>query len=448
MSGLEERLREEMVRSVAGVRPAPDPLGRLLRRRRARARRWGGSALGAAVVAAALGAQALAGTGGPTPQPAPTTAVDEQPSPDGPLTDWTRRVLDAPVRGAAAAEPGVVDELTAGLLANRAGSRVDPALDRVKVLFVVDVDGRRLYGAAFHNDTRALFVTADGPASASGAALAGLRFGEGPLGPFTLIDSVAMAPPGCVAQPSATTHVGPGGTLEHTWATGGEFLVLPGTVAWWRVTCDGTVREIAYVAPPAGTSAVAPVERGEDLPDVAGELLGRWPNLPGLGVQRYRILWGGTPEGEDRPVVVGLGELAGGSAVVCAVAGTGEPLLIWDVRRKAQHPPRALPAARMATAVAASDAIVTVRLPDEATLGYSDRLLVIAPPTATQLRVTGATVGTVPLTGGVGIVTAPAPATLTIEALDADGRTLATQSVAEPRAERFLAGQGLVNEWG
>ncbi|GGM55593.1 hypothetical protein ACFFX1_08140 [Dactylosporangium sucinum] len=453
MNGLEERLRDEMARSVAGVRPAPDPLGRLLRRRRSRARRWGLSALGAVLVAAVLGAQPLAGTGDPSPQPAPTIALDEQPYLDEPLTDWTRRLLDAPARGAVAA--GVVDGLTQELLAARNGWHVKPGLDRVKVLFVAEVAGHRTFGAVFHDGVRAQYVASAGPADATLTDLADGRYGAeyGGLSPLVLSGNardytIAVVPPGCVAEPSARTAVGADGTLEHTWGAGGEFVTLPAVAVWWRVTCGGTVREVTYRTVVPGRSPVTdapPAERGQDLPDISAKLLRQWPDLPGLDVRQHRILWGGTPPGERRPVVVALGELGDGSVQVCAVAGTGNAMLVTDVHGQAlQQPPKDFPEARMTTAVAASDAIVTVRLPDDATLGYSDRLLVIAPPDAARLRVNGQTV---PLTDGVGVLTVPAPATLTIEALDAAGRTLATRAVAEPHADRFLAGQAVIRDW-
>ncbi|MET7402962.1 hypothetical protein ABZS66_56725, partial [Dactylosporangium sp. NPDC005572] len=407
------------------------------------------------------GAQALAGTGGPAPQPAPTTTVDEPPYLDEPLTDWTRRIIDAPVRGNAAAEPGVVDELTAALLAARDAWPVKTELDRVKVLFVADTDGQRSFGAVFHDGTRAQFVASYAPEDVPVATLATGQHGgreTGGLAPLTLFGvnrsgfTVAIVPPGCSAERSTATQVGPDSTLQHTWAAGGEYLVLPDPRVWLRVTCGGTLRELAdraLIGDPFRKIEPTPAERGEDLPDIARVLLRRWPTVPGLDVQRYRILWGGTPPGEHRPVVVGLGELGDGSVLVSAVAGTGDAMPVTAVHGAVpQQPPKDFPTARMTTAVAASDAMVTVRLPDEERIGYSERLLVIAPPGATRLRVTGGPVATVTLTDGVGVLTAPAPATLTIEALDADGRTLATQTVAEPRTERFLAGQGLVSEWG
>jgi hypothetical protein len=62
--------------------------------------------------------------------------------------------------------------------------------------------------------------------------------------------------------------------------------------------------------------------------------------------------------------------------------------------------------------------------------------------------VTGAPDPRVTLTGGVGVIVAPVPATLNITAVDASGRPLTTTQVAEPRdADQFIAGQPLLRNW-
>src|SRR5262249_27997120 len=161
---------------------------------------------------------------------------------------------------------------------------------------------------------------------------------------------------------------------------------------WWRVTCDGVVRELTYrTAFKSKTRAAdSPVtERGQADEGMVREALMFWPEAPGLDVHSRRILWGGTPPGEPRPVGVALAEVTGGGVQVCAVTGPGDALQAIDVH--GQDPPRdvALPPARLTTAVAPSDAIVAVRLPADPQIGLSDRLLVIAPLGATELRVTG-----------------------------------------------------------
>jgi hypothetical protein len=269
--------------------------------------------------------------------------------------------------------------------------------------------------------------------------------------------TIALAPPGCVAAPSTSTRVRADGTLEQTWAAGSDFLTLaePSFGRWWRVTCDGVVRQVTHFELPKSQTRGAdspPAERGHADPGIVREALWSWPDLPGLPVNDRRILWGGTPPGERRPVVVALGDLAGGGVQVVAVAGTGDAMLVTGPR--GQDPPRSplpdFPTARLTTAVAPSDAIVAIRLPADPQIGLSDRLLVIAPRGATELRVRGGPgqSAPVPLADGVGVVVAPFPAALGIEAVDAAGATLATLSVAEPRdADTVLGGQALLRRW-
>ncbi|MEV8517874.1 hypothetical protein [Dactylosporangium sp. NPDC051484] len=457
MSTLQERLREEMARSVAAVRPAPDPLGRLLRRQRRRAWRWGATALGALAAAAALGAQTLVAPAGPAPKPTPEHRIMSGHMLDEPLTEWTRRIIDAPTRGNAADEPGLTDALAAGVVRNAWSWNARPGLDRVKVLFVADQGGERMFGAALYNDQRALYVGSFGPAGVSVEDLVGARYGAsgGALSPFSVhvgsgTSAIGLAPPGCTAEWAATTRVGTDGTLEHTWTGGGDFVTGAPREQLWRVTCDGVVREVQYhdvPGAPGKKGSPPPAEPGHADPEIAKEVLWAWPKVPGLDVRSRRILWGGTPPGERRPVVVGLGELGDGSVQVCAVTGTGGSILVDRVHGEPPSGARGFPTARLTTAVAPSDAIVAVRLPADERIELSERLLVIAPPGATELRVAGGEAEHVALAGGVAVLVAPVPATLGIEALDATGRTLATLKVAEPHTDRFLAGQGLVRNW-
>ncbi|WP_432839017.1 hypothetical protein [Dactylosporangium sp. CA-092794] len=459
MSTLEERLREELGRSVAGVRPAPDPLGRLLRRRRRRrVWRWGGPALGAVIAAALLGGQVLVAPAGPEPYPSPHRPFyDGQPL-DEPLTEWTRRILDAPVRGNAAAEPGLVDAIADGLRAAAGNWRARPELDRVQVLFVADVGGERVFGAVFHDDRRALYVGSSAPMGTPVAELVDGHSGEmGALSPFSVHlqegpATVALAPPGCSAEWAATTHVRPDGTLARTWAGGGDFVTNGPANRLWRVTCDGVLRETVYssspVTPPKHANSPPPAPRGYADPDMVKEVLWSWPAIPDLEARGRRILWGGTPPGELRPVVVALGDLGDGAVQVCAVTGTGDALLVDFVH--GEPPPanlRGYPTARLTTAVAPSDAMVAVRLPADDRVELSERLLVLAPPEATELRIDGGQDQHVALSGGVGVIIAPVPASLSIEALDTSGRTVATLSVAEPHTGHIFAGEGLMRDW-
>ena len=104
--------------------------------------------------------------------------------------------------------------------------------------------------------------------------------------------------------------------------------------------------------------------------------------------------------------------------------------------------------APVTTAVAASDKLVAVRLPTaEPKVLLSNRILVIAPRAAVELKVTGTAPQTVRLVDGVGVVSGPVPADLTIRAVDNQGRTLAELRFTEPDADGLLFGEPLLQRW-
>ncbi|MER7282901.1 hypothetical protein ABT369_51595 [Dactylosporangium sp. NPDC000244] len=460
MSTLEERLREEMARSVAGVRPAPDPYGRLLRRRRRGHWRWGGAGIGAVVVAALLGTQALtASSPNPAPSPTPTHATSGF-RPTRPLSVWTRQMIAAPTRGDLAGDTDLVEQLGTALDDARTRLRIPAGFDRVKVLYLARAGDEWAWGAAFYNSDEALFHAASGPAGEPVRELVTRSrvISGGDLSEFMAVGlpgdySVAFAPPGCDLEVAESSTVRPGGTVEHTWASHGGFTVLPASGHLWRVTCAGTVRAFAYrtfADPRHPVTPPPPVERGTADAETTAAALTSCPRVPGLEVRSWRVLWGGTPPGERRPTVVMLGMLGGlneGAAEVCAVTGTGDPILVGYVH--GEPPPAKIkdfPTARMTTALAASDALVVVRLPHDEDVALSDRLLVVAPPGATRLQVGGR--DRLTLTGGVGVVEAPVPASLSIEAQDASGAVVARATVAEPvGAQWFTVGEPTFWNW-
>ncbi|GAA4253093.1 hypothetical protein GCM10022255_052480 [Dactylosporangium darangshiense] len=463
MSTLEERLREEMARAVAPVRPEPDPYARLLRRRRRRGWRWGSTALAAAVVAAVLGAQALVAPSNPSPNPTPEPPPYFRESNDVALDHWGRDIIAASTRGnAAQADPALVEALRQALDRVRRSWAINPALDRIKVLYIVDVGGSRAYAAAYYNNERVQFVAAAAPAGSGADALVSTDHGmqTGALEPFTLGGdagkyTIAMVPPGCLAAPSAATKVGPDSSLQQTWAQGAAFVVedRPALQRWWKISCDGVVREVLVAGSldgPHGPGTPPPAERGHADPEVVAQLLRYWPPLPGLDVRDRRIVWGGTVEGESRSVAVGVGELGDGSAVVVAATGKGDGYLVTSVKPDTDLEQGAMPSAQVTTAVSPRSDFVAVRLPAEDHRSLSDRLLVLAPPGAVELRA-GSGPGAetkVTLADGVGVLHVPVPAKVIIRAVDAQGRTVAELTVSEPRnTTQILAGQGLMRNW-
>jgi hypothetical protein len=476
---LEERLRVELARSAEAARPAPDPLGRLLARRRGQRQRRAGALVVALLLALAGGALI---TDGPRPDLGPT---DPGPGPGheaitGEITSpWTRQLLAAPTRGNLAGDSALVADLTRQLARYRRYWQVDPALDQVKVLLLADLAGVRVYTMAYYNDTRAAYVSSSGPTGTSTADLAFGKFGgsERALDPFVVSgESVApngkpayayvtaLAPPGCQIATSNEARFNADGTVTRTWVDqGGDYLVRPGkdTYGWWRVTCAGVVRDVQLGSSggptPATYTGPSVTERGFADPALVTGAMAQWRSLPGLSVNRYRALWGGTPSGSTKPMVVVTGEAPGGGVQVCAFTGTGDYLALSAA---VAHGPLDLsgttplgpagkgPSAVLSTALAATADLVAVRLPDLANpYLLSDRLLVIAPAGATELRVSGRGPQTVPLADGVAVLTAKVPASLGLRAVDGTGATLAQSTVAEPDADGLMFGQPLLKRW-
>ena len=477
MIGLEERLRAELARSAELVRPAPDPMGRLLARRRRRQVRTGVAAVTAAVLAlmaTAVTGQALTAAGPPTPGPSTTNrAPYNDPGSGEEITSWTRQMLAGPTRGNLAGDTALVADLTGQLAGTQRGSGVDPALDRVKVLLLVDMSGTRVYWAAFYNDTRAEYTEGVGlpGETVSQMLTSGRSGGGGPLGPFLTaafgVDmpgvgswhyAGALAPPGCRIAFSDKAQLGPTGTVTRSWVDQGDYIVRAGDGfgGWLRITCAGVVREILADVPlptPAPFAGAAVTERGHADPALVTRAMVQWRPLPGVKINNYRALWGGTPPGATVPTVVVIGETSGGSALVCALTGTGTHVALAEVIAGGTYGgtdivPSPASFAEVTTSIAPSAALVAVRLPDPLRpLMLSDHLLVIAPAGATTLHISGGSTQTVPLTDGVGVITVKTPAGLTVRATDGNGRTLAQSTVAEPDADAMIFGQPILHRW-
>ncbi len=112
-------------------------------------------------------------------------------------------------------------------------------------------------------------------------------------------------------------------------------------------------------------------------------------------------------------------------------------------------PARVIPTS-FATATAASTDLVAVRLPmRDAEPVLSGQILVVAPPSATKLLVDGPGTGSLPLTGGVGVLPAPGPlASQTVTAVDDRGNVVATARYSEPDTTGQFFGERVVDNWG
>jgi hypothetical protein len=458
MNGLEERLRSELARSTSWVLPAPDPMDRLLRRRRRRQwrRRVGVAMVAAVAVALTGGTLATVGSPRPSPAPAPTNNARLPDVPGTTITPLIRQLIESPTRGNLAGNAALVADLTEKLRGNRSHWLVAAALTRVKVLLLADVEIARVYSVAYYDDDRAVFVDGSGFTDTSVADLAGGEYGgsTGPATPFPVGNSgveptgkpsysyqTALAPAGCTIATASSFRLSAGQAVALWTDVGADYLVREGNqdLPWWRFSCGGTVQKVQrgnlQGSPPKQAPTVT--ERGRADPAAVQDAFHNWQTLPGVSITKYRALWGGTPPGGTRSVVVVAGATDGGVEVCAVTTGTGAGTALSST--VAGRSPDDGSDSTMAgvggvsTGVAASTDLVVVRLPDDQHPSLlSDRLLILAPPGTIEATVTGSVTRTVPLKDGVGVVTAPAPADIQVHAGGATAR------VAEPSGAAAL----------
>ncbi|MEV0156158.1 hypothetical protein AB0H57_20850 [Micromonospora sp. NPDC050686] len=475
-----DELRAGLARAAATVVPPEDPYGRLLRhaRRRRRVRRTG---LGA-VLAGALAALLVV----------PATGVSV-----GGLTGWLRgdgraeagypvaspwvwRLIDSPTRGNLAGDRRLVDELTRVFTESR-GDSGTPGLPEVKVLFVNEDAGHRQVAVAYHSDRAAALAVHQAPAGATPTQLLhGSAFGNAPLLPFTVLGGVdggdvrqltGLAPEGCAVSWAETGTVRPDGTIGRTWrpspTPGYLHLTDPHVRGWWRVECDGEVREEGPVgfgvgevgggstalAPPSGTPS--------DVADVVG--------TRAAAQSTYRILTGASGIAAE-PVLRWSGRLPGPYTAAAVVTGDtdGSPTLLQlgpngDVLLALAPPQDAVPddtetmaASRadwaLASTASGSGDLTAVRLPVRAG-GHAElggRVLVVVPKGATAvkiLRAGGVVAATTAVTEGVALVPLPVGDRVSLLAVDAHDRVLASTEFRERERGPRLFGESLVANW-
>ncbi|MBY8873905.1 hypothetical protein K7640_18915 [Micromonospora sp. PLK6-60] len=473
-----DELRAGLARAAATVVPPEDPYGRLLRhaRRRRRVRRTAfGAALAGALAALLVVPATGVGVGGVTGwlrDDGPTEAGYAVNSP------WVWRLIDSPTRGNLAGDRRLVDELTRVFTAGRGDSGMG-RLPEVKVLFVHEAGGHRQVAVAYHSDRAAALAVHQAPAGATARQLLhGSAFGNAPLLPFTVLGGVdgndvrqvtGLAPEGCAVSWAETGTVRPDGTIGRAWrpspTPGYLHLTDPHVRGWWRVECDGEVREQGPVgfgvsevsgrsealAPPSGTPT--------DLADVVG--------TRAAAQSTYRILTGASGLAAE-PVLRWSGRLPDGTAAAVVTGGTdGSPALLQlgpngDALLALAPPEDATPddtetmaASRADWALAStgsgSGELTAVRLPVRAG-GHAeldDRVLVVVPKGATGVEARrpdgSTTVGTV--TDGVAVVPLPVGKQATLVARDARGTTLASAEFREPIFGPRLFGESLLSAW-
>ncbi|MEV4620618.1 hypothetical protein AB0J74_18155 [Asanoa sp. NPDC049573] len=215
---LESEVRAAMAAAVEHVRPAPDPLARLLSRK-TRTRRWGWTAAG---VVAALGAVIAAG--GVT-----STADRVEPPPPVSRADWIRQLLESPPRGSLTTDEAFMAKL-------RAATGRAP-----RILLADEVADQRIAVVSTAEELRLFAGPRDGTID---DLLAGWAAVGGPFEhPFVhgAINGlqVGIAPDGCEIDTAALPEA-----TDWRPARTDSYLVRvarqPGE--WWRVTCGGEVR--------------------------------------------------------------------------------------------------------------------------------------------------------------------------------------------------------------
>ncbi|MBB5872446.1 hypothetical protein F4553_005880 [Allocatelliglobosispora scoriae] len=452
----EQQLKNRFARVVVDVVAAPDPYTRLLRNARRR-RRGRFAALGAAalaVVAAAAIGVAVPQAGEPDPSPTASRGLDWI---DGePISTWTRRLLDSPIRGSLSGDRDYLTELAAA--AERRGFGPSE-LTTAQVLFAGDVGQARVAGIAYRNSTNAMVVWVMNRRGTSASDLANsdqdnVELGGyraiGRLRPMTGLETlddritpdlvqVSIVPSGCVLATSTDPADRPGGRRWTAAPTGDNLVRVGGSLhrgEWLQVTCDGEVTYRNYKEPNEGGYRRAPVTAAEATAALSGVR--------------------GQP---DRPAAhAAMDQLRAHTAVI------GGPTKVWFSGPLPTAPHRVY--TLMTTPVGDgtySVFMTSVEVNDigYGVLGYLDRepslllsmvgiepignndhinstmdFLIITPPSAVRvvMRSGGRTLATGKVSAGVGSVTVVSPFLGTVfvaTAYDAAGRSVATASTSD-----------------
>jgi lipoprotein-anchoring transpeptidase ErfK/SrfK len=447
-----ERLSGAFARSVAMLRPEPDPYGRLVHRYRRQNRRRVLVGAAVLVVLAVAGALLIPGLAGGSTLP---TAVPA-------MSPWVQKLLTSPVRGSLAADVTYVSALRQAAQARTAPALagIPAAQNQVTPLFVGDVGRLRIGLVAFHDTADVTAAWLVGAAGTGAVSLAGevqvvldepgplpvLRVAAGPGNLATEQALVAVAPADC--QLDVSTDVS-----RSTWTPAGSYVAetRARTADWWRVRCAGAIRyegpptheAVAGQEPPVGDAAVAAAVAGaRGSPDAdatrrALRLLSEltFPALSGAG----RALWGGRLPGAvagEQPVAVVTAPLEGGGWLVAVAHQPGGGRLVENQDFVfGTTVPLDDPGALFAIVVPAYHA------------SHPSHVLVLAPveaTTAVAVDRNGRELSRAALTGGVGPVSVPDATVVTLRALAASGTVLSSYT---PGAKADVMLAPTVNDW-
>jgi hypothetical protein len=463
-----DELKAGFARLAEPVVPAEDPYGRLLHRarrsRRTRLMGWGSTIAAGLVAALLVPLLAQATGGGPNALP----GIDDNRGVE--ITGWVQRLLDTPTRGSLAADDAFNSGLTSRLRPRFFG--FSPELSQQSVLFAADAGSYRVVLVAFHSDTRQMGVWLVGDARTSAVQLADGAAGNASRAatrtatnrmPEVLVDelrpfaatgvadpasnrylAVGLAPGGC--QVATRDQTGPG-----TWqaAPTGDYVVrtdplvvAPSTLT--RVTCDGVER---YRAPILNNARVDLAARRPTEAQIDAALTGARGTPPARALVRQslqdmqesaasfdscKVLYSGPVPGSvdsspipggvvrEPPVLVTACTTRHGNTAVNVLAesggGTGGYTRVKLTDPHAIFAVRGLRVQDLLSSVGGDVGHDTSSMGDE-------RVLVLAPPTASQLQVlkAGLVSQSFPLTGGVGGFVLSMSETVQLRALDRSG---------------------------
>ncbi|MEO3745237.1 hypothetical protein [Plantactinospora sp. B5E13] len=463
---IDDLVGRSLTEMTDGLRPQPDPYGRVRARfQRSRRRRRAAVGLCAAAALSVTGATVIGPSRG-----GDLSATEPEPGWQSMLR-WAERLAESPPRGAVGADSVFVADL-ADRIAERqraGGYRVKAPVRHIKVLFVDDVGPRRIALVAFalaQPDTSTQWPNAHAwlvaPRGASAAALVATsshQTGDGlePLMSITVPSegvepvepiSIAIAPTGCEFASAPL----PEATAWQPEPTGSYIVRTQQTQRpeWWQVTCDGVVR----ASQPAPGSLVSGPLTDAQLDQAVGSVRGTFDRElsraaiadmaggNGYAIKALpQVIWNGRTVGTEAD----LNGPFDGRAVVSAAPAVrggwlGEVKIVYD-----------RPDGGGATGTGQSfttdtdptdpSSVLAVRLGQD-----TSTVLVVTPADAATLRVLdpdGETVAEAPVRDAGVVMTVAQPAGVTIEALDAGGAVIGRGGVAE-QGGRI----GSVDRWG
>ncbi|MEH0937697.1 hypothetical protein [Micromonospora psammae] len=487
-----DELRAGLARIAATVVPDEDPYGRLVRHaRRRRRRRFAG--FGAAV--AALLAAALAG-----PAAFSAAGLDGRRD-DGRRDDvghghpvdspWSWRLINSPTRGSLAGDQAFLSELTG--LARRENDRLlmGAELSTVRVLWADDSAGFRQVVLAYHSDTSAALVSLQNRAGASpedmlqGGATTNVR-----PDPFAVLDMsygqsddqrrwlLGLAPAGCAVSHARSGQLAD--RVHRRWepAPGGDHLLVKQSQArgWWRVECDGQLREAGPVGP--GLFVRETRWAGKDDPpdarpnptptadwraargaDTAYRKLVDGSGLPNSAPPVLR--WAGKVDDRDAVLVGPLGngplvlQVGSGEVGLLALAGPGGARP--GTPTVEEFTPEPFPLLATGTTIeleilaGRTHDLAAIRVPAlvDGHAALTDRLLVVPRPAAARVEAVadGQVRATAVVRDGAALLTLPLGAEVTLRALDGDGKVMASGALREPARGERVFNEALTWAW-